>query len=117
MTDSYEEGETTEIVKKIKTKLKTGLQNAMLKRWQEKPLHGQYLKKLNRAGIDKETSQHWLRSAGLKAETEGFLIAAQDQSLPTRNHQKHVMKQNTSSNCRICEGGEETIKEACSWSS
>ncbi len=66
-----EKGETTtEIVKKLKDKFKTGLQNSMLKRWQEKPLHGQYLKKLNREEIDQEQTQHWLRNAELKAETK-----------------------------------------------
>ncbi len=107
-------GTAREIVKRLKDKLKTGLQNAMLKRWQEKPLHGQYPKKLNREEIDQEQTQHWLRSAGLKAETEGFLIAAQDQSLPTRNYQKHIMKQNTLSKCRMCGSWEETINHIVS---
>lgn len=98
----------------MKSKLKLEQQRTMIKRWQEKPLHGKYWAKLNAKEIDREKSQQWLRRSGLKAETEGFLIAAQDQSLPTRNYQKHIMKRNITSNCRICGDRQETINHIIS---
>ena len=37
--------------------------------------------------LDQDKTHRWLKAAGLKAETEGLIIAAQDQSLPTRWYQ------------------------------
>ena len=42
--------------------------------------------------MDQDKTHKWLKAAGLKAETEGFIIAAQDQSLPTRWHQNNILK-------------------------
>lgn len=44
----------------------------------------------------------------LKFECEGLLIVAENQSIPTRNHQNPAMRRNTSNN-RISEDGKETI--------
>ena len=35
-------------------------------------------------GLEQDRTHRWLKAAGLKAETEDFIIAAQDQNLPTR---------------------------------
>ena len=37
-------------------------------------------------------TNQWLKSAWLKAETEGLIIAAQDQNLSTRNYQGNIVK-------------------------
>ena len=39
---------------------------------------------VKQADEDQDKTHRWLKAGGLKAETEGFIIAAQDQSLPTR---------------------------------
>jgi ribosomal protein L37E len=50
-----------------------------------------------------------LTSAGLFAETEGFLTAIQDQVILTRNYKKYILKQpNTDELCRRC--GKESEK-------
>ena len=47
-------------------------------------LHGKYPQLVKQADVDHNKNHRWLKAPGLKAETEGFIIAAQDQSLPTR---------------------------------
>ena len=48
-----------------------------------KPLHGQYPLRSQKADVDLHDTHQCLRSAELKAETERFIVAAQDQSLFT----------------------------------
>ena len=44
-----------------------------------------------------------------KAETEGFIVAAQDQSLATRSYHANIIKDGTSPLCRMCNKYDETI--------
>ena len=44
--------------------------------------------------MDIVKTNQWLKRAGLKAETEGLIIAAQDLSLPTRNYQANIFLKN-----------------------
>ena len=98
----------TKAPKEIKQKAKSeSLKNLKLT-WEEKPLHGQYPRRANNAVVDQKKTHQWLRSSGLKAETEGFILTAQDQGLLTRNYQAKVMK-NGDPRCRICTQYEETI--------
>ena len=39
--------------------------------------------KVKKADVDQENTHQWLCNAGVKAETEGFVMAAQDRSLFT----------------------------------
>ena len=54
-------------------------------------------------------THQWLRSLGLKGETEGFILAAQDQSLFTHNYQANVLHNGADESCRFCEDKLETI--------
>ena len=51
-----------------------------------------------------------MKSAGLKSETEGFLFAAQDQSLPTHNRHSAILGENVNPKCRLCGQFNETIQ-------
>jgi hypothetical protein len=41
--------------------------------WTVKSLHGQYPKRLKKAATDRDKTNQWLKSSGLKGETEGFI--------------------------------------------
>ena len=75
--------------------------------YMSKALHYQFQKGTedNRA----EISWNWLRKGTLKKETEGMLLAAQDQALRTNSIKHRIDKQDISPMCRMCKGREETI--------
>ena len=62
-----------------------------------------------KANVDQGNTHQWLRSAGLKAETESFIMGAQDQSIFTRNYQAKIIKNDADQKCRFCEKFEETV--------
>ena len=85
--------------KNLKKKAKQeGLKNIQ-ENWGSKPLHGQCPKRSQQADVDKDKTHQWLRGTGLKAETEGFLMAAQDQSLFTRNYPSKIAKNGADPKC------------------
>ena len=97
------EGETkTMYAKKVKKKAKQLAQEQLKERWKEKEMHGKYPKRLQDGDVDEEESNRWLKSAGLKSETEGLIVAAQDQALKTKYMQAKIIKNGTDPNCRIC---------------
>lgn len=99
----------TEVAKKIKKKAKLEGVKQLASRWQEKPLHGQFVARTKNADVDEIATHQWLRSSGLKGETEGFILAAQDQSLFTRNYQANVLHNGADPRCRFCDDKTETI--------
>jgi predicted RNA-binding protein with RPS1 domain len=88
--------------KVLKKKLREKIEEKRIERWQEKPLHGQYLTNTQKPYVDQESTHLWLTSGDLKGETEGYIIAAQDQSLMTRNYQHNILHQGTDDLCRLC---------------
>ena len=44
-------------------------------KWESKALHGKYPQRVKQTNVDQEKNHRWLKAAGLKAETEGFIIA------------------------------------------
>ena len=81
----------------------------MRQKWEEKPLHGQCPIRLNKPDVEREKTHKWLKSPGLKGETEGLIIAAQDQSLATRSYHNKIIKDGTDPKCKMCNEFEETI--------
>ena len=82
--------------------------------WKDKALHGKYPKRISEADVDYHQTNKWLKATGLKSETEGLIIAAQDQSLSTRSYHHHIIKDGTDPLCRICGQFEETINHIVS---
>ena len=83
--------------------------NKLDNNWRNKALHGKFPERASKADVDKERTFLWLKSSNLKAETEGFIIAAQDQSLKTNNYLKNIMKVGGDGKCRYCKEQLETI--------
>ena len=99
----------TVAAKHRKQKAKKIGQEKLESRWHEKPLHGQFAAQSKHADVDETATHQWLRSSGLKGETEGFILAAQDQSLFTRNYQANILRNGFDPKCRFCEDKVETI--------
>ena len=80
--------------------------------WAQKALHGRHYADLNQGQIDKTASNSWLKRGELFPETEGFMIAIQDQVIATRNYRKHIMKEigQQTDLCRHCNSASETIQ-------
>ena len=53
-------------------------------------------------------------SAGLKSETEGLVISAQDQSLATRYYQHRIIKNVIEPKCRLCREFNESVEHIVS---
>ena len=75
--------EATKAAKEIKKKAKQSYLDEMNKTRREKPLHGGYPLRTDNGDVDRTTTHQWLSSSSLKGETEGFILAVQDQSLAT----------------------------------
>ena len=87
-----EDEANTTYARRTKAKVKHQGRPQLRSMWESKALHGKYPQRMKQADVDQDKTHRWLKAAGLKAETEGFIIAAQDQSLPTRWYQHNILK-------------------------
>ena len=90
-------------------KQKAKHQAQLKQKWEQKSMHGQYPKRVNEKDVDHQMSYQWLKSGGLKSETEGFIIAAQDQAIKTNYYRSNILNDGTDPMCRICGQFQETI--------
>ncbi|XP_050302196.1 uncharacterized protein LOC126740283 [Anthonomus grandis grandis] len=83
-----------------------------LRIWMEKPLHGRHPNEISQNHVDTASSNYWLVSGKMFPETEGFLLAIQDQVIPTRNYLKHIVRDPSVQNdkCRYGCQTSETIQ-------
>ena len=61
----------TKFAKRVKQKVKQQAEGVVVKQWEEKEPHGRYPKRIREVDVDDYKTNQWLRSTGLKAETEG----------------------------------------------
>ena len=66
--------------RRTKAKAKHQGRQQLRSKGESKALHGKYPQRVKQADVDQEKTHRWLKAAGLKAETDGFIIAARDQS-------------------------------------
>ena len=86
----------------INNQLKSSTENEKTGEMKKKPMHGKFYQQLERPSADKEKSLVWLSSSGLMGEMESLIIAAQDQALNMRYHQRNIMKQPVDNKYRMC---------------
>ncbi|XP_044765520.1 uncharacterized protein LOC123321825 [Coccinella septempunctata] len=83
--------------------------------WRSMALHGRYPGHLEKEEINKTESLRYLRAGYLFPETEGRLMAIQDQVMPTRMYLRHIAKQDIPSDrCRKCSQAPESIQHITS---
>ena len=58
-------------------------------------MHGKYPKRVNEKDVDHQMTNQWLKSGGLKSETEGFIIAEQDQAIKTNYCRRNILNDGT----------------------
>ncbi|XP_075975709.1 uncharacterized protein LOC142976307 [Anticarsia gemmatalis] len=81
-----------------------------VREWTQKSLHGRHRHDLCQQNVDKEASNAWLNRGELFPETEGFMIAIQDQVVETKNYRKYIIKNLNVDTCRKCNSSPETIQ-------
>jgi hypothetical protein len=74
----------------------------------DKAMHSLYYKLLDSAGLDKERSFAFLKSSGLKSETEGFIMAVQDGVFNTLVYRRRIFNLDIDTRCRACHQKPET---------
>ena len=81
-------------------------------KWIRKPLHGRFPHELSHNYVDSIASHAWLSWGGIFPETEGFMMAIQDQVIHTKNYQKHILRDPSIQLdlCRRCHSKPETIQ-------
>ncbi|KAL1447199.1 hypothetical protein WDU94_005635 [Cyamophila willieti] len=90
--------------------------NELEEKWKNKTLHGRYKKALEGSHA---SSNDWLqKQSSIYCETEGFIMAIQDQVIKTKNYVKYIEKLDVPNDtCRVCHQVSETIQHitsACS---
>ncbi|XP_044760181.1 uncharacterized protein LOC123317642 [Coccinella septempunctata] len=87
----------------------------LIEEWSSKALHGRYPGCLKKENINKKESLTYLTAGYLFPETEGRLLAIQDQVVPTRMYQKSIAKLDVPSDrCRKCSQAPETLQHVTS---
>ncbi|XP_026323226.1 uncharacterized protein LOC113232673 [Hyposmocoma kahamanoa] len=87
-------------------------QKQKIEDWKKKVLHGRHPHDLEQTHINSIASNKWLKIGNLFPETEGFMIAIQDQIINTKNYRKFIIKDSSVINdkCRKCRIQPETIQ-------
>jgi hypothetical protein len=76
------------------------LAESLKEKWENKVMHGQYLRSIDKHLISEQDTFLLLSKGDLKAETESEIVAAQDQALQTKYHATKILQTETDSKCR-----------------
>jgi hypothetical protein len=80
--------------------IKARLAESLKEKWENKVMHGQYVRSIDNHLISEEDAFLWLSKGDLKAETESEIVAAQNQALQTKYHATQILQTETDSKCR-----------------
>ena len=78
-----------------------------VKSWKEKALHSEFVQQTS--DLAGEESWRWLRDGFLKKETEGLILAAQEQALRTNSIKHSIDKTSQTPLCRLCGESTDTV--------
>ena len=95
--------------------LKRSKKEVKLEDWEEKVLHGQYLRQTKEVRSDQCWA--WIQNEDLKKETESLIVAAQNQCIRTNLVKEKIDKSLEDSLCRVCRKVDESadhIVSGCS---
>jgi len=81
------------------SKFKARISDEHFGAWKDKPLHGQFIVD----GVDIKQQWSWLFNSKLKKETEGLVMAAENQAISTNCIKANIYHQACSAQCRLCE--------------
>ena len=90
-----------------KLEFKKRLAEERTSRLMEKKLHGKFFQETK--DVADEKSWQWLRRGSLYKTTEGYVCAAQENALTTRNYCATVLKDGGNDKCRMCGDYVETV--------
>ena len=74
----------------------------------DKQLHGQYFREID-GQVDNKYQWAWLRHSGFTPETEGFIMALQEQAVSTNLIKCRIYKLPVSPSCRLCHSHDESV--------
>ena len=69
---------------------------------------------MDRELLSEEDTFLWLSRGYLKGETEGKIIAGQEQALQTKYHATEILRTETDDKCRLCKQFDETVEHIIS---
>ena len=95
--------------------LKRSKKEKRLEDWEEKVLHGQYLRQTKE--VRSGQCWVWLQNGDLKKETESLIVAAQNHSIGTNLVKARIDKSQGDTLCRMCRKVDESIDHIVSGSS
>jgi len=79
-----------------------------------KPLHGQFLRDIS-DDVDYRFQWRWLFNSNFTKETEGFIMACQDQAISTNSIKVRIFQQAGSASCHLCGSADETVDHLLTW--
>ena len=92
---------------KYRDEFKKQLKEEKKSQWLEKPLHGRFLKDIEK--VSTERTWQWLKGRHLKKEIEVMVCAAQEKTLRVNSIKYHIDGQDVSAMCRLCGESSETV--------
>ena len=97
----------------LSRELKKQKEKELRQNWNEKRMHGQFVRELPEK-VDKDKTWQWLSRCDLKIGTEALLCAAQEQAIRT-NYVKHRIDRTSESPlCRLCGTKSESVQHLVS---
>jgi hypothetical protein len=88
---------------------KARLAEFLKEKWENKVMHGQYIRSIDKQLISEEDTFLQLSKGDLKAETGSEIVAAQDQALQTKYHATKILQTEKESQYRLCHQFEEPV--------